>query len=492
MVGRDEPLLQDKRVQISGSMVKRVAAQQGDKMLSPVITSPFSSRKRYRGDKLVARRLNTQVFIACVIMFSEGYYATQFFPYVATMTQELRGNNDNLGCFTGFVLTAQSAGMLSSASVWANLSNRFGRRRCLLVGLSFSTITTALLSLCTDYWTAVALRLLSGLLNNNLSIVRTSLREAFQTEGQDDTSAFSMLSVAFGASSIVGPSLGGFLYGIEIPGIRDSMQQWTVAFLSCTLLYFICVLASAAILRETSVISLSEGKPVPTALAPEEVSVPLLQKRSFLLLLAMGGGHSYVFTGWELCYPLLARVPRGEDGENWTTSQIGITFMIGSVGLMFYALFLFPKLAKKVPVLKLWLWTWVPPIIIMAVFPQVLGYLLETGWDSRSLPVQVANYISQFVVSVTCGSNFISIQLLLNTYVSREPDGPRLLAVANGHLVSTQALVRALSPITSGFLFTIGLKHSIPYISQSLAFSHLSLIGLVFCFIAAIRFGKEY
>mmetsp|Transcript_32070 Transcript_32070/g.92127 ORF Transcript_32070/g.92127 Transcript_32070/m.92127 type:complete len:529 (-) Transcript_32070:122-1708(-) len=483
--------------------VKRMAAQNNSKLPTPLITSPFpSTRTKLRTDagqqgqgKDTRWQLRRHIAICCIVMFAEGFYATHLFPYVSAMTEDLRNTKQSLGAFTGLVYTAQSAGMLCSALLWAKASNFYGRRLCLMIGLCCNVLTTLAVALSTDYWAIAGLRLLSGLLNNNLSIIRTSLRERFAMAGEDDTAAFSLLSVAFGASSVAGPSLGGVLYGI-LPADMWPLQPWSPPMLMCTTLYFTSFVVVACCLPETADLQTTRGDgPVASSGSIPEAPVykrPLLRKRRFLMLLAMGGGHSYVFTGWELVYPLLAREPRAQGGEEWRTSDIGFTFLVGSVGLMLYSLFVYPKLAKRMSVLHLWIYQWGLPLLAMPAFPRVLDFLVRAGAASRSLPVLLVNYGTQLVVSVMLGSCFIGIQLLLNGYVSEEPDSQRLLALANSYLVTTQALVRAVSPMISGSLFTLGIHGDLgSTFGAALPFDHLAVVGFACGVLCAIAFERR-
>merc|ERR1719323_1165949 len=95
----------------------------------------------------------------------------------------------------------------------------------------------------------------------------------------------------------------------------------------------------------------------------------LLRDLRFVLLLIMGGGHSYIFTGWEIAYPLIARLPADESGENWTTADIGLTFLVGSVGLMLYSLAFYPALTKRLSVIRLWCWSMTLALPVLTVFP---------------------------------------------------------------------------------------------------------------------------
>mmetsp|Transcript_97785 Transcript_97785/g.169347 ORF Transcript_97785/g.169347 Transcript_97785/m.169347 type:complete len:478 (+) Transcript_97785:48-1481(+) len=440
-------------------------------------------------------RLRMQVKVACVIMFAEGYYATHHFPFASWMTEELRGTDENLGTYAGLLNSVVSIGMFLSSYVWAKASNRFGRKICLLVGLFSSAISTLLLLLSTDYWTVVCIRFVAGMMNNNLGIVRTALREAHQLAGEDDTSAFSTLSVAFGASSIAGPSLGGLIYGRCPEGLLATFcKPWTAAFLLCWLFYALAFAMTAINMEETADFSKTRGLTLsPGSRAASKEG--LMNKVPFLLLLVMGGGHSYVFTGWELSYPLLARVKRSDGGQGWVSDQIGVTFMVGSIGLVIYSMAIYPKLVKRVSALRAWIWSWCLPVILLPLFPRILTASCRAG--ASDLTIAVMNYSMQLVMSVFLGGGFIGIQLLLNSYVGEQRSGAVLLQVANMNLVSTQALVRTVSPLSTGKLFELGLAadHSQAFgeaslVTRALTFDHLSVVGIICCILCALLFSR--
>lgn len=453
-----------------------------------------SSPVQEKGSRRLSK-LQMQVNVACIIMFAEGYYATHHFPFASWMTEELRGTDENLGMYAGLLNSVVSIGMFLSSYVWAKASNRFGRKACLLVGLFSSAVSTLLLVVSKDYWTVVFIRLVAGMMNNNLGIVRTALREAHQRVGEDDTSAFATLSVAFGASSIAGPSLGGLIYGRCPEGLLATYcKPWTPAFLLCTLLYVLAFSSTALNMEETADISKTKGLALsPASRAASEQG--LMSKAPFLLLMIMGGGHSYVFTGWELAYPLLARVKRSDGGQGWASDQIGVTFMVGSIGLVIYSMIIFPKLVKRLSALRAWIWSWCLPVVLLPLFPRILTVSCRAGMSD--LAIAALNYSMQLVMSVFLGGGFIGIQLLLNKYVGEQRNGAVLLQVANMNLVSTQAFVRTLSPLSTGKLFELGLaadrsqtftEESL--VTRALAFDHLSLVGIICCILCALVFSR--
>jgi len=504
------------RQQTMGTQVRhasKMCAEGG--LMTPVVTSPWTTSKGEAGlgaknsaaARAAKRRLRKQVMISCFIMFAEGYYATQVFPYIASMAEDLRHSKESVGFYSGLLYTCQSIGNLATAVFWAKMSNKYGRRVCLLTGLAFNLCATVGIAVLQDYWLIFGLRLLSGLMNSNLSIMRTSLRESFSYEEEDDTSAFSMLSVAFGASSVCGPSIGGILYGSQLPfGLGDGWANpWTSPLLTCTALYTLCLVTTFSVMPETAfltdqLVPIAPGKQsngrsgaVKSGSQPSD-SKNLLKDSRFLLLLIVGGGHSFTFTGWELAYPLVARVPADDDGEGWSTAEIGITFLVGSVGLMTYSLLLYPRIVRKVTVIRVWVYSWIIPLLIYPSFPRILTAVVSAGHETHGGMVNLLNYVAQLFISVLLGSGFISIQLMLNSYVASRPGARTALAVANSWMVSTQALVRAVSPMSTGALFTLGIQaenDGSAFLSRSLPFDFLAVIGLVSCVLCALEFERR-
>merc|ERR1719284_1023398 len=133
-----------------------------------------------------------------------------------------------IGYFTGLIYTAKYTGMLLMAYPWARLSDRMGRRPSLLLSTFSCMICNLLMAFTDDYWMMVALRMVCGLLNANNSLSRTSLREAFSRNNRDDTQAFSSVSTSYAVSSLLGPSLGGLLYG------KVFRTSWTLPWLLVT------------------------------------------------------------------------------------------------------------------------------------------------------------------------------------------------------------------------------------------------------------------
>eukprot|EP00931_Biecheleriopsis_adriatica_P021382 TRINITY_DN13993_c0_g2_i2.p1 TRINITY_DN13993_c0_g2~~TRINITY_DN13993_c0_g2_i2.p1 ORF type:complete len:462 (+),score=77.40 TRINITY_DN13993_c0_g2_i2:28-1386(+) len=438
---------------------------------APMLSVEWQQQQRHDAQFHEDKRLRQHLTASCFIMFAGGFRATQLFPYASMMTQSLRASELDLGFWTGLMLTAQPLGMLPTANLWAHFSNIHGRRICLQLGLISNVVTLLLISFSSSYWTVVLLRFISGALDSTLAIMRTSLREAYQAARRDDTWGFSLIQVAFGASSVAGPALGGILYGQQQQFISSTqLQPWLVPYMLCTVLY---VLAAG---------SSSDSK---------LVEASLLQRLPFLLLLIMCGGHSYVFTGWELAFPFLARLPLAENGEQLDAGEIGTTFLIGSLGLMAYTSCLYPKMVKQFSVLLIWTWSCALTVPIVVAFPRIVKIVSAEDIYDISL-FRLVNYLAQFSVSVLLGSGFTSIQLMINSYVSRLPNASHNLSLANGWLSSTQALVRAFSPSVTGALFAARYS-SFSLLKMegcALSFDSLAAVLAICCVACALFYAK--
>jgi len=215
----------------------------------------------------------------------------------------------------------------------------------------------------------------------------------------------------------------------------------------------------------------------------------LLKDRRFIMVLFMAWGHSYVFTGWETVYPTFAELPVDSWGEGWSTAHVGVTFLAGGIALAVYNLCLFSWMVSKLTAIRLWIWSWILPLIPLLVLPRLLMYLVAQNVDTNSVFVTLLNYGSQVVLSVCLGSGFTSIQLIVNEYVASLPDGRNQLASVNGGLASAQAFARAVSPAITGGLLSAGFH--VAALSPATTFDHLAVLGACVGMMLAVLYERS-
>merc|ERR1719510_906806 len=114
----------------------------------------------------------------------------------------------------------------------------------------------------------------------------------------------------------------------------------------------------------------------------------------------------------------------------------------------------------------------------MPLFPRLVEHLLAEGWSSSSAAVRFLNYGVQLLVSTLLGSNFLTLQLMLNRFIADGRDAMQAAAdlpIANSWIVSAQALARAISPITTGVFFTA--SHDPAWHDMAMVFDTLSVMA---------------
>lgn len=72
---------------------------------------------------------------------------------------------------------AFAAAQLCTAMLWGRFSDRGGRKRILLVGLSGTMLSCLGFGFSTCFWQALVFRMLGGALNGNVGVMRTMISE---------------------------------------------------------------------------------------------------------------------------------------------------------------------------------------------------------------------------------------------------------------------------------------------------------------------------
>ena len=129
------------------------------------------------------------------------------FPVMATdLHTSLDGIQGTLAAF----FTGMAIGQL----IHGPLSDRFGRRRPLLVGCAIYTVSSALCALAPNVHTLLAVRLLQAIGGSaGIVIVRAVVRDLYAVE--DSARVFSRLMLVMGAAPILAPLIGSGVLAVQ-------------------------------------------------------------------------------------------------------------------------------------------------------------------------------------------------------------------------------------------------------------------------------------
>lgn len=107
----------------------------------------------------------------------------------------------------GIVVGAYSAIQLLLAPLWGRVSDRYGRRPVLLLGLFGSAMSYVLFALAGNWWLLLISRLLDGGSGATINVAQAYFADA--TAPEDRARAMGKIGAAVGLGFIVGPMIGG-------------------------------------------------------------------------------------------------------------------------------------------------------------------------------------------------------------------------------------------------------------------------------------------
>ena len=146
-------------------------------------------------------------FTLVVVMLGYG----MVIPIMPFYIEELGAGGTELG-----LLVASYALMrLIFAPLWGNLSDRFGRKPILTIGVFGYAIAMLLFGLSTELWMLFAARILSGILSSATGPT-TMAYVSDSTSEEERGGGMGLLGGALGLGMILGPGLGGWLAGDSI------------------------------------------------------------------------------------------------------------------------------------------------------------------------------------------------------------------------------------------------------------------------------------
>jgi len=109
----------------------------------------------------------------------------------------------------GFLVTSFSLLQLVAVPVWGAISDRFGRRPVLIVGLVGSAASYVLFAVAGSYWALLVSRIVAGAMGATIGVAQAYIADITTPERR--AHAMGVLGAAFAMGFILGPALGGVL-----------------------------------------------------------------------------------------------------------------------------------------------------------------------------------------------------------------------------------------------------------------------------------------
>lgn len=152
-----------------------------------------------------------QLTILAICRFSEPIAFNSILAYTYIMVQDLNGSEANASFYAGLLVSAYAVAEALTAMIWGTISDRYGRKPVVLVGLCGVAISSLLFGLAKQYWVALLARFIGGSLNGNVSVMQTMVAEMVIDTPQHEPKAYAVQPFVWILGSIIGSAMGGFL-----------------------------------------------------------------------------------------------------------------------------------------------------------------------------------------------------------------------------------------------------------------------------------------
>ena len=164
------------------------------------------------------------LYIPLLPFFAEHYDATPF--------------------MVGLVMAVYSLGQFIAAPFWGQISDRYGRRPVLMVGMAGAAASYIWLGFADTLWMLFAARAISGIMGGNISAAFAYMADI--TTRENRAKGMGMVGAAFGLGFIAGPAIGGILAGSDPSNADFQPPAFAAAGLST-----IAFILTATVLKES-------------------------------------------------------------------------------------------------------------------------------------------------------------------------------------------------------------------------------------------------
>jgi MFS family permease len=320
----------------------------------------------------------------------------------------------------GFLLASFSFTQLVATPFLGRLSDRYGRRRVILVSLLGNAIAMVIFAGASKLallWLLFVSRILAGATAGNIAACQASIADV--TSGDERAKGMGRLGAGIGLGMVIGPIIGGSMS--KIGAWAPPLAAAALAIADLVGAFFFMPETRPPEKRTTT------SRRVDDTPKPSLVSV--LSQRSLLIVLAL---YFFVFlcmTNLQVALALLVKVRM-----NWGELEVGRLFgLFGGIGLIIQG-FLIGRLARQYGALNL-----------LAFASLLLGAGLGVVGLAGD-PIAIVAGVS--LIAIGFGIAVPILSTLASTYAGEQSQGAVL-----GFAQSSGGLARTVGPVWGGYLY---------------------------------------
>jgi multidrug resistance protein len=230
------------------------------------------------------------------------------------------------GFMLGALVAAFSAAQLLSAPLWGRVSDHYGRRPVLLIGLSASAVAYVVFAFAESYWLLLVSRLIQGAGGGTTGVIQAYVADALQPK--DRARGLGWLSAATNLGVVLGPLIGS---------LSSSLGQRSPGLIAAGLCAVNVAFAARYLTESHGVAARAKAK---RAVTPRQAMARVLfhpgqAAPRLIWMYAIGIGAFYGVT-FVLTLFLMARFAVTERTIGFFYAYMGILNVVFRIGLLGY------------------------------------------------------------------------------------------------------------------------------------------------------------
>ncbi len=331
----------------------------------------------------------------------------------------------NASPFTvGLVMAMFSLTQFIAAPFWGHISDKYGRKPILMIGMAGSVVSYIWLGFADTLWMVFAARALNGFMAGNIAAAFAYMADI--TTRENRAKGMGIIGAAFGLGFIAGPAIGGILAGSDPANADFATPAFAAAGLSA-----LALILTLTVLKE----SLSPEIRATRAIEPRQTRLQqfraAMERPAIIQLLTLIFLATFVFAGLEATFAMWSRRQFG-----WGPEQNGYLFAGVGIASALIQGGLVGRMAKRIGE---------KAMVIQGGIALAVGVFMIPFSDSLGLLI---------IAMLIAGYGFSIITPALNALVSlqaSERDQGGMLGLTR----SASTLARVAGPAWAGLLFAM-------------------------------------
>ncbi|KAH1111089.1 hypothetical protein AAZX31_04G116600 [Glycine max] len=344
-----------------------------------------------------------------------------FFPFVYFMVKDfnIAETEEDISTYAGYVGSSMMLGRSLTSILWGMISDRYGRKPVIIIGIITVVIFNTLFGLSTNLWMAVSMRFLLGCLNGLLGPIKAYATEIFREEEQ--ALGLSTVVAAWGVGLVIGPALGGYLAQpvLKYPHIFPKGSFWDrfPYFLPCFIISAFAFASAIACIwlpetlhnhkdsiestKNVEALEVGSSEADKDRMIQRDKSIfrnwPLMSSIIVYCIFSLHDvAYQEVFSLWALS-------PLRLGGLNFTTDNVGNVLAISGVAILIFQLTLYRSVQKACGPINLVRITGVLSIPLLQCFPfmtMLSGFTLD-------IVINIASILKNVMIETIATSLFL-------------------------------------------------------------------------------------